>query len=85
MDIQKIISNLDYDLAYSITFGSIDNQKCYDLWLDKEDTSYCLQEIYMSDGVPDEVGSTIRYSSSEIARKLTEFSSQEQFNIREVD
>ncbi|GIP52947.1 hypothetical protein [Paenibacillus vini] len=85
MDIQKIITNLDYDSAYTITFGSIDNQKCYDLWLDKEDTSYCLQEIYMLDGIPDEVGDTITYSRSEIARKLTEFSSQEQFHIREVD
>lgn len=64
MDIQKIITNLDYDNAYTITFGSIDNQKCYDLWLDKEDTSYCLQEIFMLIGVPDEVGSTKRYSNS---------------------
>jgi hypothetical protein len=85
VDILKIIANLDYDYAYTITYGSIDIQKCYDLWLDKEDTSYCLQEIYMSDGVPEEVGSTTRYSKSEITRKLTEFSSEEQFFIREMN
>ncbi|MEI0738835.1 hypothetical protein VQ056_23055 [Paenibacillus sp. JTLBN-2024] len=85
MDLQKIIVNLEYGTAYTITFGGIENQMCFDLWWDKEDTSYCLQEIYMLNGVPDEVGSTITYSKSEITRKLTEFLSKEQFSIREMD
>lgn len=58
---------------------------CYDLWLDKEDTLYCLQTIYLLDGKPEEVGESIGYTKSEITNKLVELSSYNQFAVREWD
>ncbi len=84
--IQKIVSELDYGTGYTITCLDHDGQEeCYNLWLDKEDTAYCLQTIFMLNGVNDEVGETVRYSKSEIIRKLNELSSRDQFSIREID
>ncbi|WCF07732.1 hypothetical protein NDS46_26100 [Paenibacillus thiaminolyticus] len=84
--IHKIIAELDYGTGYTITCVDSDGQEeCYDLWLDKGDTAYCLQTIFMLNGVPDEVGETVRHNKSEITRKLIELSSNDQFFIREMD
>lgn len=87
MDIvQKMFSNLDYDATYTITFVESDGEMgCYDLWLDKADTAYCLQTIIMVDGVAEEVGDTTRHNKFDIMKKLTDFSLNEQFSIRECD
>lgn len=44
--VHKIIAELDYGSAYIITCNDPDGEeRCYDLWLDKEDTIYRLQTI----------------------------------------
>lgn len=83
MEIHKLLLELEFGYTYTITFGETQNRECYDLWLDKEDTFYCLQEIHMLDGVPVEVGSMTQCNKTEIVRKLTEFSQQDQYIIRE--
>ncbi|MEK5357903.1 hypothetical protein [Paenibacillus sp. FSL L8-0709] len=84
-NIEKIFTELYYGAGYTITCVDSDGQEeCYDLWFEKEDTVYCLQTIYILDGVPVEVGDTIRYSKSEITKKLIEVSSKDQFIISEM-
>jgi len=84
--ILKIISELDYGSAYTITYTDHDGQEnCYDLWLDKVNTIYCLQNIYLLDGKADEVGETVGYSKTELTRKLLEMSANDQFHVREID
>lgn len=44
--VHKIIAELDYGSAFIITYTDPDGEeRCYDLWLDKEDTIYRLQTI----------------------------------------
>lgn len=58
----KIIAELDYGSAYIITHTDPDGEeRCYDLWLDKEDTIHRLQTIYLLDSKPKEVGQTVGY------------------------
>ncbi|MDN4076369.1 hypothetical protein QYF52_00365 [Paenibacillus polymyxa] len=84
--IHKIITELDYGSAYTITYTDSDGEeKCYDLWLDKENTIYRLQNIYLLDGKPEEIGETFGYNKSEITRKLFELSAYDQFDVREWD
>lgn len=84
--IHKIICELDYNAAYTITYTDNDgNEGCYDLWLDKEDTLYCLQTIYVLNGKTVEIGETIGYTKYEITRKLIELSLLDQFTVREWD
>ncbi|MBO2945629.1 hypothetical protein JJQ72_16745 [Paenibacillus sp. F411] len=82
----KIIAELDYGSVYTITYiDSNGEEKCYDLWLDKENTIYRLQTIYLFDGKPVEIGETVGYNKSEITRKLFELSAYDQFDVREWD
>lgn len=84
--IRRIFAELDYGMAYTITYTDPDGHaKWYELWLDKEDTLYCLQKIFLLDGKPEEIGETVGYTKSEITRKLLEFYEYDQFHIREWD
>jgi hypothetical protein len=84
--IHEIIAELDYAMGYTITYIDLNGQeKCYDLWFDKEDTFYCLQTIYLLDGKPEEIGETHNYTKSEITRKLHELSAYDQFHVHEWD
>ncbi|MBP1153948.1 MULTISPECIES: hypothetical protein [unclassified Paenibacillus] len=84
--VHKIIAELDDGSAFTITYTDPDGEeRCYDLWLDKEDTIYRLQTIYLLDGKPEEVGETFGYSKLEITRKLVELSAFSQFHVREWD
>lgn len=84
--ILKIMNELEYGVAYIITFLDEEGQdRCYDLWLDREDMMYYLQTIFMLDGKADEVGETIGYSKSEITKKLLELSSYNNFYVREME
>lgn len=86
--LERILTELEHGLAYTITFVESDGrEKCFDLWFEKEDTTYCLQEIYIyiENGVQEEAGETCKYHKPGILSKLTEFSQCERFVIREWD
>ncbi|MEK4286646.1 hypothetical protein [Paenibacillus sp. FSL P4-0502] len=84
-NIEKIIAELYYGAGYTITCVDNDGQEeCYDLWFEKEDTVYCLQTIYFLNGVPDEVGETVKYNKSELIKKIIDLSSKDQFIISEM-
>lgn len=84
--IRKILAELSYGMAYTITYIDPNGQaKWYELWFDEDGTLYCLQTIYLLDGKPEEIGETVGYTTSEIKRKLLEMSEYDQFNIREWD
>ncbi|NBD25625.1 hypothetical protein [Paenibacillus glycinis] len=80
----KLIANLEYGSAYTVRYKDTDNEDwCYDVWYEKENTFYCLQQIYMSNGEPEEVGEITRHNSSEILVKLVEMSCLIDFQIKE--
>lgn len=82
--LERIINELEHGLVFTISFIEAEgHEKCYDLWFVKEDNTYYLQEIYMENGTPDEVGETFSYHKAVIIRKLTEFAECKQFVIRE--
>lgn len=81
--LERLLTELEYGLAYTITFVESDGRgKCFDLWFEKEDTAYCLQEIYIENGITEELGEIYRYHKAEIIRKLTEFAECEGLEIR---
>lgn len=84
--VHKIIAELDYDSAYTIFYIDPDGEeRCYDLWLDKEVTIYRLQTIYLLDGKAEVIGETFGYNKSEITKKLIELSTCDQLHVREID
>lgn len=84
--LERLLTELEYGLAYTITFVESDGrEKCFDLWFEKEDTAYCLQEIYIENGMPEELGEVCRYHKVGIIGKLTEFVENKQFVVREWD
>jgi hypothetical protein len=85
-EMRNIITKLDIGYHYTLTFLDRDGEEgCYNLWLDTDVSLYCLQKIYMYNGIPEEIGKTINYNKSEITKILIELSTNEQFNIREWD
>ncbi|MGN8230849.1 hypothetical protein [Paenibacillus polymyxa] len=84
--VHKIIAEIDYGSAYTITYTDPDGEeRCYDLWLDKEDTIYRLQTIYLLNGKAEEIGETVGYNKSEITKKLIELSAFDQFHVRKIN
>lgn len=82
--LERLLTELEYGLAYTITFVESDGrEKCYYLWFEKEDTAYCLQEIHIENGMPEELGEICRYHKVGIIGKLTEFVECERFVVRE--
>ncbi|WP_162248954.1 hypothetical protein [Paenibacillus sp. Root52] len=70
--IHSIITELDMVLLTPLPIPTQTGrkEKCFDLWLDKGETIYRLQSIYLLDGKAEEFGQTVGYSKTEITRTM---------------